>query len=90
MTHVSQILVNCAVLNYCFLQILPFSINFDIYNVDVIEEEDRPCDAEECIIDNSNDLMPVWIGCDCGNWFHLYCLELFSPPEQFVCNKCKM
>ena len=37
-------------------------------------KEDRECDAVECVIDSSGDLNSVWIGCNCGLWFHLFCV----------------
>jgi len=37
-------------------------------------QEDWECDVSFCIIDGSEDQNPLWIGCDCGLRFHLYCL----------------
>ena len=48
-------------------------------------EEDRDCDARKCVISESEDLTPKWIGCECGRWFHMYCVNKTEITEHFVC-----
>ena len=52
-------------------------------------EEDRECDAIHCVIEESGDLTPQWIGCDCGQWFHLFCLNLTEIDDNFLCYFCE-
>ena len=42
-------------------------------------EDDRDCDARKCVISESEDLTPKWIGCECGP---MYCM---NKTEHFVC-----
>ena len=55
---------------------------------DFLEAEDRECDAFCCKIDETEDETPIWIGCDCNRWFHLYCVDLLELDDDFVCNFC--
>ena len=53
-------------------------------------EEDKECDTQ-CIIANSSELNPLWVGCDqCDSWFHTYCLGLQDPDEFIQCENCLM
>ena len=52
-------------------------------------EEDRDCDARKCVISESEDLTPKWIGCECGRWFHMYCVNMTEITEHFVCCFCE-
>lgn len=51
-------------------------------------EEDHECDADVCDIASTPECNPVWVGCDCGLWFHVYCLGLNEPDEFFTCDNC--
>ena len=55
-----------------------------------ITEEDRSCDASLCQIEDSEDSHPLWIQCDCGGWFHVFCVGLSEPNDSFVCNSCSL
>jgi len=52
-------------------------------------EEDKECDAFTCIISQSDEDFPTWIGCDCGRWYHLYCVDLKEACDSFLCAFCK-
>lgn len=51
-------------------------------------EEDRECDGSVCMIHESDDPDPLLVGCDCDLWFHIYCLDMTEPTDDFVCNYC--
>jgi len=51
-------------------------------------EEDRECDAAKCIIAQSMEQHPVWVGCDCGVWLHCFCAGLEEPTDGFLCDAC--
>ena len=53
-------------------------------------EEDKECDAAICIIEESDHHNPTWVGCECGLWFHMHCLDLDSFDENFVCTNCQV
>ena len=42
-------------------------------------EEDKECDASVCIIEESGEDRPVWIGCECGTWVHYFCVHIKDP-----------
>lgn len=58
----------------------------DLFIIDL--EEDQECDAQKCIIADSDDQSPIWIGCNCGLWFHLFCINLVEPIDNFLCDNC--
>ena len=31
----------------------------------------------------------IWIGCDCGRWFHIFCVGLEEVDESFMCDFCQ-
>lgn len=51
-------------------------------------EEDRQCDAFKCVISDTDDTTPTWIGCNCNRWFHLYCVNLDELDDNFSCDFC--
>ena len=57
----------------------------------VATEEDHEYDNSICVTEESGLQEPIWVGCDCGAWCHLYCVGLTEPdvPEDFVCNICR-
>lgn len=53
-------------------------------------EEDRTCDAVLCDISSSLEPNPMWVGCECGKWYHVHCLGFEHPCNQtFVCENCQ-
>jgi len=54
------------------------------------EEEDQDCDAAVCIINQSSEEWPMWVGCECGSWIHLFCARLkLDNIENFQCDFCR-
>ena len=52
-------------------------------------EDDRDCDAFNCVINEADSMTPQWIACDqCSRWFHFYCVGLEEPKDDFTCNYC--
>ena len=66
------------------------------YDVCIVEyyfveiEEDTTCDATECVIGESGEDRPLWIQCECGGWFHLFCVGLHQIADDFQCDYCKI
>ena len=76
-----------------YIPALPFfDITHDIVIMSIVleVEEDKECDAAVCIIEESDHHNPTWVGCECGLWFHMYCLDLDSFDENFVCTNCQV
>ena len=67
-----------------------FTVGADLSYSDASSlEEDRDCDALACIISEAEDDALLWIACSrCGRWFHLYCVYLDEPVDEFICNHC--
>ena len=55
-----------------------------------LAEEDKDCDAAECKISESDEVTPTWIGCMCGLWFHLYCVDMDEVTDTFLCSNCSV
>ena len=53
---------------------------------------DTTCDATECAIGESGEDRPLWIQCECGDWFHQFCVGLYhniTDDFEFQCDYCK-
>ena len=53
------------------------------------DDDEEPCDAEVCIIMESEEDNLTWLQCDhCSKWFHMFCCGTKVTPQNFLCKQC--